>query len=240
MAKYQLGIIYILREEFQVFAPGLASILEFRFVPEIVRDLDVTNKDLFFNLLKIFISNNNIPKTSFIIVISDSASIIKDFSFPPKTEQSAEQTAQIRRQAEEFLEHIPFDEVVSKSITIDNGIRVYGTNKDLYESIKEGFVREGFEVICALPAIVMGVEVSTKIALDTDAISSVVKKFPLMREYNLLKQPMPVVQSEEAPTESADVVRPEKKSNIKRIIILTVIFAVLIVVLILVYLNQPK
>lgn len=239
MAKYQLGIIYILREGFQIFAPGLPSILEFRFVPEIVRDLDIVNKELLYNLLKIFIFNNNIPKSSFIMVIADSASIIKDFITPPQTDQQATPLTPPQQQVDEFLEHIPFEEVSSKSIPIDNGIRAYGTNKELYESIKEGFLLEGFEIIMVLPAITIGPEVNTKTALDADVINSILKKEPLLKKFNLLKQPLPALQPEETPTESTETVKQEKKPDKKRTILLAGVFVVLIIVLIIVYVNQP-
>ncbi len=239
MAKYQVGIIYILREGFQVFAPGLPSILEFRFVPEIIRDLDVTNKELLYNLLKIFISNNNIPKSSFIIVIADSASIIKDFINTPQSDQQTAPLTPPQQQVDEFLEHIPFEEVSSKSIPIDNGIRAYGTNKELYESIKEGFLQEGFEILMVLPAIAIGPEVNTKTTLDADVINSILKKEPLLKKFNLLKQPLPALPSEETPTESTETVKQEKKSDKKRTILLAGVFVILIAVLIIVYLNQP-
>lgn len=239
MAKYQLGIIYILRDGFQLFAPGLTSILEFRFVPEIVRDLDVVNKELLYNLLRIFISNNNIPKTSLIIVIADSASIIKDFTNPNQLLQQDPQLTELRKQADEFLDHIPFEDASSKAIPLANGIRAYGTNKELYESIKEAFLREEFEVLMVLPAIAIGPEVSTKASLDADAINTILKKEPLLKEFNLLKQPLPLPQPEENSTENTEPVKQEKKSGKKRTIILVCVFIALICVLIIVYINQP-
>ena len=242
MAKYQLGVIYILREGFQIYAPGLPSILEFRFVPEIVRDLDVVNKELLYSLLKMFITNNNIPKTSFIIVIADSASIIKDFITPHQTDQQAAPVTPPQQQVDEFLEHIPFEEISSKSFPIDNGIRAYGTNKELYESIKEAFLQQEFEILMALPAIAIGPEISTKTALDIDAINSILKKEPMLKEFNLLKQPAQPTQPQENPTESTEnteTVKQEKKSDKKRTILLVGVFVMLIIVLVIVYINQP-
>lgn len=241
MAKYQLGIIYILKDGFQVFAPGLPSILEFRFVPEIVRDLDVVNKELLYNLLKIFIFNNGIPKSSFIIVIADSASIIKDFiTTSVQVEEQATQLTQLRQQADEFLEHIPFEEVSSKSIPIENGIRAYGTNKELYESIKGAFLQQGSEILMVLPAIAIGPEINTKTALDADAITSILKKEPLLKEFNLLKQPILSLLPEESSIENTDTVKQEKKSDKKKTILVACVFVVLIIALIIVYINQPK
>jgi len=232
MAKYQLGIIYISREGFQIYAPGIQSILDFKFVPEIVRDLDIINKELLYNLLKLFISNNNIPKCSLIIVIADSASIIKDFIASDQTKE----------QAIEFLEHIPFEEVSSKSISIENGIRAYGTNKELYELIKDAFIHEKFEVLMVLPAIAIGPEVSTRTTLDIDTINIIIEKEPLLKEFDLLKQPILPFRPEKNITdtiETTDSVKEEKKSNNKRTILLATVFFVLIIVLVIVYINQP-
>lgn len=244
MAKYQLGIIYILRDEFQVFVPGLPSVLQFKFIPEIVRDLDIVNKELLYNVLKIFIINNNIPKTSFIIVIADSASIIKDFVSPTQPDQQPVQPEQLLKQADEFLEQIPFEEISSKSYPIDNGIRAYGTNKEMYESIKEAFLVEGFEILMVLPAIAMGPEVNTKASLEGDTINNILKNYPLVvKDYNLLKQPLQPAQSKDTSketSEASETSKQEKKPDKKRVIILSAVFAVLIIVLIIVYFNQPK
>jgi hypothetical protein len=208
--------------------------MEFRFLPEFIRDLDIIDKELLFNLLDLFIKNNKIPPTSFIIVIADSASIIKDF-LSPSTQN-----------IDEFLEHIPFEDISSKKILIPNGIRVYATNKDLYETIKEFLIRVGSEIIYILPGTIIGPELHP--SLDTNGINAILKKYQTLKEYNLATQPVLQLttgkkenhEEKETEAETPNIEINEKKSDKKRTIILVAVFAILLIVLIIVYLTQPS
>ena len=240
MAKFPIGIIYILRDKLQLYTPNLPSILEFRFLPEFIRDLDIVNKELLFNLLDLFIKTNKIPQTSFIIVISDSASIIKDFLPTPQTTQTTSPNI------DEFLQHIPFEEISSKKILLPNGIRAYATNKDLYESIREFLIHIGSEVTYILPGTIIGPELHP--TLDANGINAILKKYPSAKEYNLATQPLLQFttskkenhEEKEIETETPNIETNEKKSDKKRTIILIAVFAILLIVLTIVYLTQPS
>jgi hypothetical protein len=240
--KHEIGIIYIQRDKFQLYTPNLHSILEFRFLPEFIRDLDIVNKELLFNLLELFMKNNKIPPTSFIIVIADSASIIKDFPPSPQTTQT------ISPNIDEFLEHIPFEEVSSKKILLPNGIRAYATNKNLYETIKNFLIHTNSEVISILPATIIGPELHP--SLDANGINTILKLYPTLKGYNLTTQPVQHLtikenenheekkEENEVTFETPNTEVNEKKSDKKRTIILVAIFVFLIIVLIIVYLNS--
>src|SRR5438876_2132553 len=83
------GVIYLQKEKFQIYSPYLPNILEFRFVPELIHDFDLVNKELLENLLKVFILNNKLPASGIIIVIADNASFIQDFTSPVPTQPTA-------------------------------------------------------------------------------------------------------------------------------------------------------
>lgn len=240
MAKYQIGIIYITRTGFQIFTPGLQSVLHFKFLPEFIRDLDIVDSNLLNNLVKTFIKDNKIPASSFLIIISDSASIIKDFLAIPQIDSQTTQSTQLQDQANEFLEHIPFEKVSSKSFPIDNGIRAYGTNKELYESIKDMFIQEKFEVISVLPSIIIGQELNNNDILDTTVINTILTKAPLLKEFDLLKPEALSAQPEKNSSENMQDIKQEKKPDKKKIILLLVVFFILIIVLIFVYTNQAQ
>ena len=244
MTKFPIGIIYILRDKFQIYIPNFSSILEFRFLPEFIRDLDVYNKELLFNLLDLFIKNNKIPPTSFVIVIADSASIIKDFLTTPQPNLE-----EAKKQADEFLEHIPFEEVASKKILIRNGIRAYAANKDLYEVMREFLTHVGSEVIYVLPGTIIGPELHP--SLDANGINAILKKYPTLKEYNLTTQPVLHLTTnkkedkeekeiEAEISEIAEGAKNEKKSDKKKMIILVAVFVILLGVLVFVYLTQPS
>lgn len=244
MAKFQIGIIYILRDKFQIYIPNHPSILEFRFLPEFIRDLDIVNKELLLSLLNLFITNNKIPQTSYIIIIADSASFIKDFLIPPQPTLE-----EAKKQSNEFLEHIPFEEVSSKTIVLPNGIRTYATNKDLYEVVREFLIKINSEVISVLPATIIGPGLHP--SLDTSGINTILEKYPDLKEYNLTTQPIfqptidktentttpePSTEIEtELPTETKDTKKQDKKTTT----ILIAVFVVLLIILVIVYITQP-
>jgi hypothetical protein len=178
---------------------------------------------------------------------------MKDFIAPALTPEQCAQPEnqtqppkpnleQAQKQADEFLEHIPFEEVASKSIPIENGIRAYAANKDLYESIKECFVHSGSEVISILPATVIGPELTN--ALDAAAINAILKKYTTLKQFNLNTQ-SPVLQlkyeakeEEKKEIETTDEIKQEKKPGNRRIILLVGVFIFLIIVLVVVFMTQ--
>src|SRR6266566_8313049 len=104
MATRTTGAIYLFRDKFQIFIPGMRQVLEFRFVPEIVRDLDVVNRDMFINLVKVFVANAKLPPSNLVIAIADNAAIIKDFISPPpaagKTAAAGVPVEELQKQAD--------------------------------------------------------------------------------------------------------------------------------------------
>jgi hypothetical protein len=208
MPAKQKGAIYLLRDKFQIYVPGLPSVLEFHFVPQIIRDMDVINQEMFANLIKVFITNSKIPPSDLIIVIADNASFMKDFlstppqppaqpGQPPKPQPSPISPEELDKQVKEFFNFVPFEEIASKAIPLKNGIRAYGTNKDLFETIRRSFEANGFEITSVIPAIAFGPEVNTKPGMDNLMIESILKKADtLVKSYNLLNQPLLTFESE--------------------------------------------
>ena len=152
MPTKQTGIILLQRSGFQLYSPYFSSLLEFRFVPEIIRDLDVINEDLLDNLIKLFITNNKIPPSNLMIIVADNAAFIKDFTPPtppanqPPTPLPPNGGEELQIETEKFIEHVPFENVASKTFPWNNGLRAFAANKDLYEAIKNSFEKNGFTV----------------------------------------------------------------------------------------------
>src|SRR5664279_948805 len=138
MALKGTGVIYLKREGFQIYITSYPSIVEFRFVPEIVRDLDIVNKDLLENIIKMFLQGNKLPPSNLTVVLADNAIFTKDF-FPtentlsqPEPENESTTTklkvdpaiqVELQNQAKQFVEHIPFESIISKTVPFRNGIR---------------------------------------------------------------------------------------------------------------------
>ncbi|HEX8932440.1 MAG TPA: hypothetical protein VF810_04755, partial [Patescibacteria group bacterium] len=62
------GIIFLQRDKLQIYSPFLPNVLEFRFVPELIRDFDLINRELLENLIKVFLVNNKLPASNMVMV----------------------------------------------------------------------------------------------------------------------------------------------------------------------------
>lgn len=252
----QKGAILLMRDRLQLYIPGMRSVIEFRFVPEIVRDLDVYNREMFNNLVKMFIANAKLPPSNLVIAITDSAAIIKDFTStpPPQQQNSSSNQSQVKpsvplsmgeleKQEDEFLSVVPFEEVISKSFPIKNGIRVYAINKDLYETLRGAFESQGFSIVAILPAVAFGSQVGAKTLLDAPTALDIIRRSESLKQFNLINQPVFTLEPEEAIEEQPVTQRKPsliKKYQIPLAIGIFVILIALLVVLVIQQIQPPS
>jgi hypothetical protein len=239
------GIIYLQRDKFQIYSPYLPAILEFRFVPELIQDFDLVNRELFENLLKVFLGNNKIAPSSMVIIVADSASFIKDFVSPPPPVGVAPVQSQtppptledLHNQANAYLEHIPFESVASKVFPLATGVRAFATNQEIYDTLKTILEKQGFIITSVLPGFVFGPNLSNRPALDAATLNEVLQKLNTLQGYNLLKETLVPIASEsslkEEPEEKDSFVAEEesplgKKTN-KKMILAVAVSAIIIV-----------
>lgn len=249
------GIIYLQRDKFEIYSPYLPNIIEFRFVPEIVRDFDLINRELLENLIKVFLANNKIPPSGLVVVVADSASFIKDFVSPltpPPTAPGQPPTPpptleDLHNQANKYLEHIPFEQVASKVFPLAAGVRAYATNQELYEGLKSILEKQGFIIQSVLPGFVFGPNLSNRPNIDGASIAAILQKVNTVQGYNLLKEvvamPEPAVPGEkteggeaEAPGEKDTTTGEEEsvlnKPENKKVMMAVVISAIALIVII--------
>jgi len=154
------SVVYLQKDKFQFYDANIGRVFEFRFVPEIIRDLDVINTELLENLVKVFVANSKITPCNLVFVLAENAYFTKDFVPPPQQKNATAQPEVtkelLQKQAEEFIEHVPFDNVVSKTIQLKGGLKVCATNKDFYESLAIAFEHLGFTMLSVIPGLVLG------------------------------------------------------------------------------------
>lgn len=249
MPVRRTGVIYLQKDRFQFYLPQFASVLEFRFVPEMVRDGDVFNSELIENVVKLFVTNSKIPPSDLIIVLADNISFLKDITPPapqpqPKTPGQPLQTVKTDMAKEEldeevkrFITHVPFETVISKSIPIKNGVRVFATNQELFDVVKKAFEKLGFMIEGVFPGVFYGNNLSAKPVMDAPTANFFLSRVNLVRQYNLLEQKIFVPESKSAKEEEQEpVVFDEDPSAVskKRMPLLLGVFGLLIVVLVVV------
>lgn len=253
------GIIFLQKDKFDFYSTGLTKIIEFRFIPEIVRDLEIVNSNLLENLIKLFVSNNKIVPMELIIVLADNACFIKDFVPPtaasgpqqqnvnqsaPITPQNNEASKKMQEDIDFFIEHVPFENVQSRNFPVGNGTKVLAVNRDFYEAIRKAFEKMGFGVREVYPGMVFENNIGAKPAMDIITANAILQQVYNVKGNNLLKESkifQPVVENKIEDVNNFVVKemdnKPGVKSN-KRLFIMIGIFVILIIILIIVYLGS--
>lgn len=241
MATLRTGVIYLQKDKLQIYSPYAGNVLELKFTAQMVRDLDIVDLELIETTIKAFVMNGKIAPANLVIVLADNAYFTKDFLQPAvqKTGATAitpEVTKEIlQSQAEQFIEHVPFDNVVSKTIPLKNGIKVCATNKDFYQTIGLAFEHNGFSVLNVFPALVFGTGLGTQPVLTPPMATTIIAKANTLKQYDLLGLQVyePDLKQE---TEEVDEVALEKQQNKKpskkQIYLVVAIFAFLVVLLV--------
>lgn len=247
MATVKTGIVYLQKDKFQLYSPYAGNILEFRFVPESIRDLDIINSSLLSNLIRSFIITGKIPPCNLIFVLAENAYFTKDFLMyseqkTPDPTHPAITKEVLQKQADEFVEHVPFDNVVSKTMPIKDGLKVCATNKDFYETIAVAFEHQGFTIESVLPGVVIGNGLSLRPSMDGAMANLILQKANAAKQYNLLGQqvfqPQLKQESEEDDEGALEHLPQSKKQDKKQLYALVGVFASLLIVLIIVYVQS--
>lgn len=255
------GIIYLQKDGFQFYSPLLPQLVEFHFVPEIVRDLDISNADLFAELVTLFIDNNHLPISTLCIIVADNACFIKDFltqqppvQNPPQAQPDQGLSQEQRDAIDTFIDHVPFDSVASIQFPLLTGVKVLATNKELYSLIKHIFEKKGFTIESILPGLPFGNNLSAKPTIDIPTAALFLEQAHLIKQYNLAsKTPVSFVipepeekpqesepsENDSEPTTTTPSQSGEPKNN-KRLYLLIGVFAFLVIVLIFTFISTQS
>jgi hypothetical protein len=251
------GVIYLLKDRFQFYSPFLRQIVEFKFTPEMVMDLDVLNPDLMEEQIKVLITNGKVPPSSLIIVLADNAYFVKDFALPQAPPAQAQKPGQppapvpkvsledLKPQIDLFVEHVPYENVVSKSFPLKTGMRVCAVNQDLYTTVQRAFEKINFTVDAVLPGMVLGGGLSAKPVMDGMLANTAIQKAPTLKQYDLKSQEAfsPIQKKEEQADEVQQALENSKeppKTDKKRLAVMIGVLGLLLVVLVIVTVQSMQ
>jgi hypothetical protein len=221
------GILYLDRNTLGIFTPGMAAMLYFTFPPEVIRDVEIIDKDTLLNQIKAIIESNNIQPANLTVLLSDNLLFSRDFQ--PTPEHSEEQLIK------PFMEEVPFEHVASKTVTTPQAISVITTNKDFYETFTKGFKAAGFTVKAILPATYAGLDVNQLTQLTPDMVSTIAGKADSLGLYNFALLPA----TEKPPiTDHRPQSSGVQQSGNKRLVVLVGVFGLLIGILAIVFLMS--
>ncbi len=226
-------ILFIDRSGFSVFQDTLTNIPKFNFTPDLVANLDVVNKEKFSNLVATFIQINKIVPSSLAVILSDTVIYVKDFV---KSQSNPEQEQ--KDEVQNFLENVPFEEVLAKVIKTGEAGRIVAVNKDLVMTIADVFVDKGSVIAAVIPSFIFGPKANFTLGLNQDNIQTVLGGTEIIKEGNLLTDQQKVVspQNLEGEQKNPPAGGEKKPENLRQYILIGV-FVTLLVILVVVYLN---
>jgi len=146
MAQDVGSLIYL--EKDRLFFCNSEKIYKLDFTPQIARDLDVLNEDMFISLVFQFIDSVKAAPSRFLIVLSESVLFSND------TKEL--DLAKIETEFQSFIDLVPFDRVLSKKYQVEGSIRMLATNADLINTISDSFEQRGYVNDGVVPATMFG------------------------------------------------------------------------------------
>ena len=215
------GIIYLAKNGLAVYGEKTKGIFQLNFQPQVVKDLEIINRDQLNLNIKSLVDSNKIIPSALIMIVSHNMFFEKDFP-PLSKEQQVIET-------QKLLDNIPFEVIASQAFGTEKTYKIVATNGNFIESIRKAFETLGFAINIALPAIAFG---NIGEELNQVTIKIIFSKYPALKQYNLLKNE-PKINSQPSQKESEQEVKDEKnkeKTNKKNLIAIG-IFVLLIVIL---------
>ncbi|HET7099398.1 MAG TPA: hypothetical protein VFI61_04165 [Patescibacteria group bacterium] len=137
-------VILLERDRFYLYEDGV--ILGLNFPANISLDLDVKDRDAFFNLITVFIQNNKLEPSQIFLVVSEAVCFSKDFPIKDPAD-----TTKVETDSQIFIDTVPFNSVLSKVYKTANVWRVVATNLDLVDTIVDAFTARGFGLTAVVP-----------------------------------------------------------------------------------------
>jgi hypothetical protein len=146
-------------------------------VPDtIIRDVDVIDKSGFDTLVDNFIKTKKLEPSRMWVILPDTVCFTKDFSQADVVKSDSAMR--------DFLEAIPYDQVISKKYRSGQNIRIIATNLEYIEAVTEIFERNGFLAEGIIPGAVFP-GYTTKKILDAEYAKFILENKSLMRAANM-------------------------------------------------------
>lgn len=210
------GVVFLQRSRCDFYSTQFGQTLRLEIPTTVMRDLEIIKYDQLVALIKTFIETNKIMPAQLLFVLSDEILFYKDFNHFILNSEDPE--------LQQFLSHIPFDYVTTKTYKLEKGSRVIATNKDIFYLFKKAFAGFGFEVQSVVPSFTLGVSLNFSNGLTPEIAQLFLKKTEQVKQQNLLTT---MVVTEQKPKSEGE----PKKYNKKRLYIMLGFFGFLILIL---------
>lgn len=254
-AKNNPVVLFLDRGGFTLYQAALVNIIKFVFTPDIVANLEVVNREQFFALVSSFIDKSKIIPSIVIVLLADSIIYEKDLSKIPQKIQPvtpntpspsssqkildlANKEQESKAEIQNFLQNIPFEDILAKVIKIQTTTRLVAANKDLIYSTTDPFTKKGFVIEAIVPAFLYGQSANLANGLTPDIAQLVLRKQEILKIANLLTDQ----QETNISQNSLESVRNKEKQSKKnrRQLILVGIFSTLLIILVIMFISSGR
>ena len=252
LSKSHPIILFIDRFGFGVYQDTLTTIPKFNFTQDLVSNLDVVNKVQFVSLVSTFIEINKIVPSSLAVILSDDVIYIKDLAGPvqkpvsapgsaPAPKIEATEDKEHKDEVENFLENIPFEEILARVIKTGDMNRIVAVNRDLAMTIVDAFMAKGSTIDSITPGFMYGQNVSFTKGLTSDNLKIILGNMEILRSGNLLtdQEKMIIGRDIKSEMESPAAIVEKKKQN-RTQYLLAGVFVILLIILGVVYFLSQK
>lgn len=172
------AVLYLDRNRLDFYLHNSSSVASCNLPTTCVYDLDIKNEEELNKIISQFITQNKLSPAYFLTVFSHNVLFEKDISGLSGAQADATVT--------DFVDNVPFENVISKTLRFGNGVRVVATNRDFYETIKATLERNGFLADGAIADSSLGPELSQSSALEINMAKAIMQKFDSLKTQSLV------------------------------------------------------
>jgi hypothetical protein len=174
--KRQQAFLYLGRDKFDFYGTGFGNVLTFPFSQITIRDLEILNDVQFQAEIEQFIQQNNIPAENITLIFAPTVLFEKDIV-----------TTSVPEDTQKFLDSVPFENILSNTVPIENGVRVFAANKSFYEIFQTTFSKNGSIIETVIPYFVFGQDYAILDTLDAQTASSILKRIDSVKKLTMMQ-----------------------------------------------------
>lgn len=212
-----LGVIYLDRNRLDWARPTDLVVVSCPLPETAVADLEVISQIRLDQCIRSFVEAQKIVSCSLILLLSPNVFFEKDLSNVGGNQLAAE--------TENFLEIIPFENIVKKTLVFDTKTKIIAANRNLIDGIDSALKKVNCSVLSVLPTTILNGAIN-KNGLDPAVSQNLIHHLDAFRQFNLLEEKSQKIDHVDKPGPS-----PKRKSK-RNLFVLAGIFICLIAVLV--------
>lgn len=134
---------------------------------------------------------------------------------------------------EQFVESVPFEETLVKTVKSPQGTLAIVANKDLAVALKDAFEKMGHTIESVLPVTVLGNEFNLANGLTPDAARAVIPKLETIKSQSML-----IEEQSTSPVGPVAMGMPQRESEKRRLFLMIGVFGLLLIIMVVLFIRM--